>query len=264
MIRAALDHGAQRLAIALGGSATNDGGAGMAQALGARLLDAAGHELPPGGAALADLAQIDLAALDPRLQAVEVIGVTDVTNPLCGSEGASAVYGPQKGSTPAQVAQLDAALAHFAKIIARVAGRHVAHTPGAGAAGGLGAGLLAFLGPQTRLVRGAEYVLDAVRLDERIAAADLIFTGEGRLDDQVVYGKLTGTLATHAHQQGKPVIAVVGGVGPGYEAAYVAGITAIIVAADGPRPLAEAMAHAAALVSDAVARGLRLWRVNPA
>ncbi len=260
LIRAALDWGAGRILVGLGGSATNDGGAGLAHALGARLLEAQGRDLPPGGLALADLARIDLTGLDPRLAQTTIIGLTDVTNPLCGPLGASAVYGPQKGATPAQVGHLDAALAHFAAIIQRDLGRAVAEIPGAGAAGGLGAGLLAFTG--ATLHPGAEVVLDALACDARLAEADLVITGEGRLDDQSAFGKLTGTLAARAKAQGVPLLCVVGGLASGYESAYDLGITAVIVAADGPRPLADAMTHAATLIRDAVARAVRLWTLG--
>ena len=263
LLRAALDAGARRIYVGLGGSATNDGGAGMAQALGVRLLDGDDQDLPPGGAALAALARIDLAALDPRLAATEIIGLTDVTNPLCGPEGASAVYGPQKGATPAQLAQLDAALAHYAAIIARDMGCAVAEVPGAGAAGGMGAGLLAFGGPHTRLVGGATTVLNLLDIDARLDHTHLVFTGEGRLDAQVVYGKLTSALAKRAHVRGIPVLCVVGGLAAGYEAAYDLGISAVIVAADGPRSLADAMTHTHDLIAGSVARALRLWRMPP-
>lgn len=262
LVRLALDHGARRIFIALGGSATNDGGAGFAQALGARFLAADGSELPPGGAALAELDRIDISALDPRLEQTEIFGVTDVTNPLNGLEGASAIYGPQKGATLAQVAELDAALTNYATIIQRDVGRDVALIAGAGAAGGLGAGLLAFGGPQPRLLRGADFVLEAVALRERLAVTDLVMTGEGRLDAQVAYGKLTGTLAQTASTDGVPVICVAGGVGAGYEVAYELGITAIVIAADGPRTLADAMAHAPDLITGAVARAVRWWRME--
>lgn len=261
LIRAALDRGAGTIYVGLGGSATNDGGAGMAQALGARLFDADGVELPPGGAELARLARIDPAGLDPRLQAVTISGITDVTNPLCGTTGASAIYGPQKGATPAQVNALDAALRHYAAILVRDLGRDVAEIPGAGAAGGLGAGLLAFGGPRTTLERGAEAVLRAVEIDQRLAWADLVITGEGQVDEQIAFGKITGTLATRAHMHGLPVWCVAGGLGAGHARAYELGVNAIIVAADGPRNLADAMAHAATLIAEAVARAVRLWQM---
>jgi glycerate kinase len=260
LLRAALERGARRIFVGLGGSATNDGGAGMAQALGARLLDASNHDLPPGGASLADLARIDISDLDQRLQQAEIIGLTDVNNPLCGSDGASAVYGPQKGATPAQVAQLDAALAHYAIIVVRDLGCAVAAIPGAGAAGGLGAGLLAFTG--ARLAPGAAVLLDAANIDAELALADLVITGEGRLDAQSIAGKLTGTLAQRAQTCGIPVICVTGGLARGYEQAYDLGVTAIIVAADGPRSLADAMTRAPELIRAAVARAVRLWGID--
>jgi glycerate kinase len=187
LILAALDAGASRLIIGLGGSATNDGGAGMATALGARLLDGEEKDLPPGVGSFVRLARIDASALDPRLRSVEIIGATDVRNPLCGPEGASAVFGPQKGATPEQVAYLDACLAHYADIIDHDLGLNVRDVPGAGAAGGLGAGLVAFLGAELR--SGFELVAEVTSLEERIARADLVLTGEGRLDRQSVYGK---------------------------------------------------------------------------
>lgn len=262
LIIAALDAGARRVLVALGGSATNDGGAGMAQALGARLLNATGCDLPPGGGALADLARIDCTMLDPRLAQVEIIGLTDVANPLAGPEGASAIYGPQKGASPAQVAQLDAALAHYGAVITRDVGRDVAALPGAGAAGGLGAGLLAFGGPRARLAPGADFVLDALDFAARLQMADLVITGEGRIDGQIAYGKLTGCVAQRGRQAGLPVLCVAGGLAAGYEKAYDLGISAIIVASAGPQSLADAMADAPRLISGAVARALRLWSLH--
>jgi glycerate kinase len=259
LILLALAGGAERLWLTLGGSGTNDGGAGMAQALGVRLLDEAGQELPVGGGALARLARIDASQLDPRLATVELVGITDVTNPLCGPQGASAIYGPQKGATPEQVTALDDALARYATLVAR----DLAAVPGAGAAGGLGFGLLAFGGAGTRLARGADFVLDALRFDEQLATAQLVITGEGRLDEQVAFGKLTGTVANRARRRAVPVICVVGGLAAGYEAAYDLGVGAIIVASEGPRSLAGAMADAPRLITEAVARAWRLWRMAP-
>ena len=263
LIRAALDRGARRILVGLGGSATNDGGTGMAHALGARFLAIDGKEIPPWGGVLSHLDHIDISGLDPRLAQTEIVGVTDVTNPLCGPTGASLVYGPQKGATDEQATMLDAALTHYGRILAHTVGHDVALVPGAGAAGGLGAGLLAFCGPQTRLERGAPLVLAAVDMPARLARAQLVFTGEGRLDGQVAYGKLTGALAQLARTHHVPTIAVVGGVGDGYAVAYELGIAAIVVAADGPRPLPEAMDHAAPLITDAVIRALRLWSAWP-
>ncbi len=270
LIRAALDRGARRILVGLGGSATNDGGAGMAVGLGARLLAADGNEIPPWGGALARLDHIDLSGLDPRLAQseagaapVEIIGLTDVANPLCGPAGASAVYGPQKGATPEQVKQLDAALAHYGRIIANTVGHDVATVAGAGAAGGLGAGILAFCGPRARLERGAHVVLAAVAMPERISHAQLVITGEGRLDGQIAYGKITGELAQMARRNNIPVICVVGGLDEGYTSAYDLGASAVVVAADGPRTLADSMEHAGSLITGAVARALRLWQASP-
>jgi glycerate kinase len=261
LIRAALERGAQRIFVGLGGSATNDGGAGMAQALGARLLDADGNDLPPGGGALAHLARIDGSNLHPRLRSTPIIGLTDVQSPLCGPTGASVIFGPQKGATPEQVSALDAALAHYAALLQRDVGADVAQVPGAGAAGGLGAGLLAFAG--ARLTPGAAAILDAVRIDQRLAACDLVITGEGRLDGQIAFGKITGALAERARAHGVPTLCVTGGLAPGYESAYDLGIAAIIVAADGPRSLADALAQAPELIRDAVARAVHLWSIAP-
>jgi glycerate kinase len=262
LIRAALDAGARRLLIGIGGSATNDGGAGMVQALGVHLLDDQGQELLPGGAALARLDQIDLSGLDPRVRETEVIVASDVTNPLCGPLGASAVYGPQKGATPEMVAELDAALAHFAEVIRRDLGTDVAALPGAGAAGGLGAGLIAFL--HARLQRGADMVLQAVGLEQRLEGASLVFTAEGRLDDQTAFGKAPGTVAALAHRHGIPVVVLAGGLGPGYEQLYATGISAVLPLPDGPLPLEESMARAEELVTAAAERAMRLIQIGTA
>jgi glycerate kinase len=260
LICAALEAGARRILVGIGGSATNDGGAGMAQALGARLLDADGRDLPPGGAALARLARIDVSGLDPRLAAVEVIAACDVTNPLCGPRGASAVYGPQKGATPAMVAELDAALAHYAVALRRDLGDEVAEVPGAGAAGGLGAGLLAFLHAQ--LQPGAAMVLEALDFERVLAGAALVFTAEGRLDEQTAYGKAVGAVAAAAQRHGVPVIVLAGGLAPGYDALYARGVSAVVPLPDGPLTLDEGMARAGELVTAAAERAMRLIRVG--
>ena len=215
LVRAALDAGARRVIIGLGGSATNDGGAGMAQALGVRLLDADARELERGGAALAGLARIDVSKLDARIAGVGVLGATDVRNPLCGPEGASLVYGPQKGATPEIAAELDAALREYAAVIGRDLRIAAADVPGAGAAGGLGAGLIAFLNADIR--PGIEVIAEVVRLRERIRGADLVLTGEGRLDGQTQYGKTVAGVARVAKDEGVPVIVVPGALGDGWE-----------------------------------------------
>ncbi len=210
LVLAALDAGFNRIIVGMGGSATNDGGAGLAQALGARLLDADGHELLPGGAALADLHRIDTSTLDARLAETEVIAATDVTNPLCGPDGASLVYGPQKGASEAMARDLDAALAHYADVVERDLGLAVAGIPGSGAAGGLGAGLIAFCG--ATIQPGFDVIANAVGLEAKIAAADIVVTGEGRLDRQTGFGKTTAGVARLTSEAAKPVIALVGSV----------------------------------------------------
>jgi glycerate kinase len=211
LLQHAYDVGARNFVVGIGGSATNDGGAGLAQALGYHLLDETGRELPPGGLALRSLARIHVGGVHANWKDAEVEVACDVTNPLTGPSGASAVYGPQKGATPEMVAELDAALHHFAEIIRRDLGMDVERLPGAGAAGGLGAGLVAFTG--ARLRPGAELVLEALHLDERLAGASLVITGEGRIDSQTArFGKGPAAVARHAKNAGIPVVAIGGSV----------------------------------------------------
>ncbi|MEO6198156.1 MAG: glycerate kinase [Dehalococcoidia bacterium] len=217
LVRAALDAGCARIIVGMGGSATNDGGAGMVQALGVRLLDEPGEELARGGAALARLACIDTSRLDARLKAVSVVAATDVQNPLCGPSGASVVYGPQKGADEDMAAELDAALARWAVVIRQDLGVDVEGLPGAGAAGGLGAGMAAFLGAEIQ--SGIEIVARVVRLRERLAGADVMITGEGRLDGQTGYGKTVAGALAIAAEASVPAIIVPGTLGPGWEAA---------------------------------------------
>ncbi len=208
LIRHALDAGVDHIIIGLGGSATNDGGAGMVQALGAKLLDARQNEIGKGGAALDALAQIDISQLDPRLAACRIEVACDVTNPLTGKEGASAVFGPQKGATAETIDRLDTALAHYAQIIARDLDVDVLELAGGGAAGGMGAALYAFCGAQLR--RGIEIVTDALQLDACVADADLVITGEGRIDSQTIHGKVPVGVAKVAKRYNKPVIGIAG------------------------------------------------------
>ena len=215
LVRLALDSGCRRVLLGLGGSGTNDGGAGLAQALGFRLRDATGADLPPGGAALSLLDRIDVAAAHPAIAGTNFLGATDVTNPLCGPEGASATYGPQKGADAAAVAELDQALTHFADVMARDLGIETRDRPGAGAAGGGGAAALAFLG--ATLQSGAAVVGDAAGLEARVRAADVVVTGEGRLDGQTSFGKGPLQVARLARACGRPVVCVAGSLGPGHE-----------------------------------------------
>lgn len=260
LIRAALDHGCRKMIIGIGGSATNDGGAGMAQALGARFYDAAGEELPPGGLALARLARIDLRGLDARLSQTEIMVACDVDNPLCGPRGASAVFGPQKGATPAMVADLDRALAHYAAAAAAATGRDVASCAGAGAAGGLGAGLLFFT--DAKLRPGVEIVLEATDFAGHVRQADLVITGEGRTDVQTAYGKAPVGVAKVAGGYGVPVLCISGGLGDGAAAVYDHGIAGLMAIVPQPMPLDACLAQAADLLEDATARMLRLVAVG--
>ena len=247
LILAAAASGAHRIVIGIGGSATNDGGAGMARAIGYRFFDAEGNDLPEGGAALASLARID-GQTDPRLVRPAIEVACDVRNPLLGPEGASAIYGPQKGATPEVVAELDRALARYADVIERFVGRSIRDVPGSGAAGGLGAGLLAFL--DARLVSGADLVLRAVDFTKHLKGAGLVITGEGRIDRQSGFGKLTGAVAAAARRAGIPVAGVAGSVGPGHEALS---LDAIAVASDGVS-IAQAMADPLPLIERAAER----------
>ena len=261
MVRAALDKGAKKLIIGIGGSATNDGGMGFARSLGIRFLDAQGKDLPPGGAALAQLASLDLSGLDPRLASTEIRVACDVDNPLCGPRGASAVFGPQKGATPDMVAQLDAALAHYATIAAKATGRDkVAETAGAGAAGGLGAALLYFT--NAKLAPGVSLVLEATKFDERVKNADLVFTGEGRTDFQTAFGKAPVGVAGAAKKYGVPVICLSGGLGEGATDVYPHGIDALSGIAPAPMKLEDCLKNGATLLEDAAERVCRLVQVG--
>jgi glycerate kinase len=254
LIRAALDAGFRHVVVGIGGSATNDGGSGMAKALGARFLDGRGQPLPEGGAALARLVSIDLTGVDPRLAETELLVACDVENPLTGPLGASAIYGPQKGATPAVVLELDAALERYATVARDATGRDVARHPGAGAAGGLGAGLLFFT--PARLVPGVDLVLDSARFDDVVRGANLVVTGEGRTDHQTAMGKAPVGVARVAQRHGVPVLLVSGSLGPGADDVLVQGISRIVAAAPPGMPLGEAMSRGAELLEAAVCRSL--------
>jgi glycerate kinase len=208
LMAAALDAGARRLLVCLGGSASNDGGAGMAAALGGRFFDAEGAPIADGGGALATLARLDVGPVLDRLRRVEVVGVTDVDNPLCGPSGASAVFGPQKGASPEDVVMLDRALAHLAAVAQRDLGADRSHEPGAGAAGGLGFGLLAFTG--ARLRRGVEVVMEAVGFRDRLASASFVITGEGSFDAGSLRGKVPAGVLEACELVGVPAAIVCG------------------------------------------------------
>lgn len=257
LIRAALEAGARKIILGLGGSATNDGGMGLLQALGARFLDERGEPLGDGGAALAGLHAIDLAGLDPRLAGVEVEVAADVNNPLCGEHGASAVFGPQKGASPEQVRQLDAALARYAEVAARTLGQDHSLFPGVGAAGGLGFAARAFL--KARFRPGVELVAEVSGLAEALQGADLAITGEGRLDEQSLHGKTPIGVARLAREAGVPLIALAGSLGKGYGRLHEAGIAAAFSLVPGPISLAEAMAGAAGELEARAEELARLW-----
>jgi glycerate kinase len=259
LIRAALDAGAQRVILAIGGSATNDGGAGAMQALGVKLLDAQGRTLAPGGLALAQLARIDMSEIDPRLAEVRFDIAADVNNPLCGPHGASAIFGPQKGASPEQVQQLDRALGHFAERCAEVLNKDVRDEPGSGAAGGLGFAAKAFLGAQFKA--GVEVVAELVGLDDAVKGADLVITGEGRFDAQTLRGKTPFGVARIARQHGVPVIVLAGTLGEGYQALYEHGIDAAFALASGPMTLEQACAEAPRLLRERASDVARVWRV---
>lgn len=261
-IASALDAGFRRFIIGIGGSATNDAGAGMAQALGVRLLDRAGADLPHGGAALANLRAIDMSGLDARIRECEMLVACDVNNPLTGPTGASAIYGPQKGATPQMVAQLDAALAHFARIALRDIGEDISEVPGAGAAGGLGGGLIAFT--NARLMAGVDIVLDTVNLDAVLQDADLVITGEGSIDHSTIYNKAPVGVATRAKQRGIPVVAIAGSLGNGFQDVREHGIDALAAITTAPMTLDEASARAAELIADSAEQAIRLMQVGAA
>jgi glycerate kinase len=256
-----MDAGAQRITLGLGGSATTDGGSGLLAALGLWLLDDAGSELPPGGAALAKLANVEVDGLDSRLGEVRLTIASDVTNPLCGARGAAATYGPQKGADDAAVAELDAALAAWGDAIERATGRLVADIPGAGAAGGATAGLLGFT---NALVRpGVEVVAEMIGLADALEAADLVITGEGQADEQTLSGKAAMGVAGLARSRNAPAVLLCGGLGPGAAALDAAGAFAVVQPiGDRPMSLQEAMADTERLLANASERVARTMEIG--
>ena len=256
ILKEAMDRGYTRVIVGLGGSATNDGGAGMATALGARFLDSEGRPLPPGGSALARLDRIETQGLHPALGQATIIAATDVTNPLCGPDGASAVFGPQKGANPEMVQELDAALANFARVVARDLHRDVSEQPGAGAAGGLGAGLMAFAG--ATLQSGIDMVCEVLQFDALLQGADLVITGEGRADRSTIFNKAPAGVARHAQAHGVPTVLLAGSLGSGYEELYDHGLAAVVCIADRPMSFDVSLSRSAELLESAAERTLRL------
>ncbi|MBL1270600.1 MAG: glycerate kinase [Halomonas sp.] len=261
LLLAALDQGAEKALLLLGGSATNDGGAGMLQALGARFLDQHGEQLPHGGAALNQLASLELNGLDPRLAKLTLEAAVDVDNPLLGERGASAVFGPQKGASPEEVEQLDRALGHFADISAHALGDDYRTLPGAGAAGGMGFAAKAFL--NATLKPGIEMIMQQAEMASLLARADLVITGEGRLDGQSLAGKTPIGVSRAAKRLRKPVIVLAGSLGDGWQACFDEGVTAAFALADGPMTLADALPRTAELLEARCESLLRLWVHRP-
>ncbi|WP_407308588.1 glycerate kinase [Desulfosporosinus sp. SB140] len=262
LIRDALDRGVNKILLGIGGSATNDGGAGLAVALGAKLLDAQGKELPPGGAALANLKKIDLSELDPRLPEVQFEVACDVQNPLCGPEGASAVYGPQKGANPEDIRVLDAALFNFGEKLSALSGVNLLDLPGGGAAGGLGGGLVGFLGAKLR--PGSQMILDVANADNKIRHADLVLTGEGRTDFQTAYGKVPVGVAALARKYEVPVLVISGAVEGYPDLLSEHGVSCSFSVSEGPGTLEEAFSKGEEQLERAVWRILTVWKLGAA
>ncbi|MDR2931875.1 MAG: glycerate kinase [Oscillospiraceae bacterium] len=260
LIKTVLDKGCKEIVLGIGGSATNDGGMGMAQALGVSFKDSDGNELGYGGGALAKLSSIDVSGLDPRVKDAKITIASDVNNPLCGPTGAAAIFGPQKGADAPMIKVLDQNLAHYAKIVREQLGVDHAETPGAGAAGGLGFGLLVFLGAV--LNSGIETMLDSVNIDQALDGCDLVITGEGKIDGQSAFGKVPVGVAQRVKKYGIPVLAIVGDIGDGAEAVYQYGIDSIMSTVNKAMPLKEAIAHSGDLLEEATVRAMRMIKIG--
>lgn len=260
LIKAALDEGCSKILIGIGGSATNDGGVGMAQALGVSFKNKDGNELGFGGGELASLTNINTTNIDPRLKKIEIIVASDVLNPLCGEKGASAVYAPQKGATEKIVKLLDKNLLHYASIIKKELGKDIEDIPGSGAAGGLGAGLIVFC--NATLHSGIETVLDLIKIDQYIQGADLVITGEGKIDQQSMYGKVPVGVAYRAQKYKVPVLVIAGSIGEGAYAAYSHGVEGMTSIIKEPMELKDAMNKAAELIEEASERAMRLINIG--
>lgn len=260
LLRHCLDLGFNKFIIGLGGSATNDGGCGLAQAMGIKLLDDNDEILPPGGISLLDLAKIDASNLDPRIATSEILVAVDVSNPLCGPLGASVIYGPQKGATSVMVQKLDEAMERLAEIIERDLGIHIRDLPGSGAAGGLSAGILAFLNGS--LCSGADLICDSIDLDGHLQGADLIIVGEGSLDLQSAFDKASVTVARRSKQQNVPVLAVSGVLGPGHEELFQHGIDEMASIMGMGLSYNEAVNNAYSLLVSSTAKALRASQIK--
>lgn len=256
LILDALNRGCRKFILGIGGSATNDGGAGMAQALGIRLLDSQGKEIPMGGGSLGNLHQIDMSRLNERVKECSFTVACDVDNPLCGPNGASHIYGPQKGGSPEMIMRLDKNLEHFADMLDKSLGKCVKNMAGAGAAGGLGAGITAFL--DGVLKKGIDIIIEATGLEEKIVGASLVISGEGRCDFQTQMGKTPYGVATVAQKSGVPVVLIAGSIGEGVETLYKYGVTSIFCMVNRPMTLEDAMLNAKKLLTDITERIVRL------
>ncbi|NLK35495.1 MAG: glycerate kinase [Gracilibacteraceae bacterium] len=262
MIKAALDKGCRKIFIGIGGSATNDGGAGMAQALGVSFKDSEGKEIGNGGGELARIRDIDISGIDPRLKDTEIIVLSDVTNPLCGPNGASSIYGSQKGATPEMIRLLDNNLKNYALLIKEKLGLDIMDVPGAGAAGGLGTGLIAFC--NATVMPGIDVALDINGIDRHLADTDLVLTGEGRIDSQTACGKVPVGVARRVLKYGVPVIAIVGSVGDGASIVYEHGIDAIIDIVSKPMSLEDSMKNVKILLEQAAENAMRMLIIGSA
>ncbi len=259
-ISEALNEGFRKFIVGIGGSATNDAGAGMAQALGANLLDDRGNTISFGGAALSNLQTVDISNMDSRIKDSKFLVACDVSNPLTGEEGASAVYGPQKGATPEMVQKLDDALSNFAAVVKKDLKKDVSEMSGAGAAGGLGAGMMAFMGAE--LKAGVDIVLDTVNLRDKLTSVDLVITGEGGMDFQTIYNKAPIGVARIASEHNIPTIAIAGLLGSNFKIVHEHGIRAATSIVNGPITLEEASDRAFELISDSVEESLRFISVG--
>ncbi|MBA3044233.1 glycerate kinase [archaeon] len=260
LIKSALDKGYRKLIIGVGGSATNDAGAGMAQALGVKLLDSSGKDIPFGGAGLKRLDKIDISRIDERIAETETVVACDVSNPLTGVYGAANVYSKQKGATPKMIKELDNYLEHFAKIVERDLGKDIREIPGSGAAGGTGAGLIVFL--NAKLKSGADVVSEKLKLSEHIRDADLVVTGEGKIDSQTIYGKTPVGVAKIAKRFGVPVLVIAGQIDHGVEKLYDLGIDAMLSITTGPISKEESISNAEKLVVSASESAARVIKTG--
>lgn len=257
LIKKALDNGFRRFILAIGGSATNDGGAGMLQALGMKLLDADGQSIRFGGGALRELAQIDASEFDTRIAESEFLIASDVQNPLVGRHGASYVFGPQKGATLEMVEQLDQNLEHYADLVEKLTGIRLHEMPGAGAAGGIGGAFQAFF--PSEMSRGIDIVVEYTGLNEKLIGAECVFTGEGQIDFQTASGKTPMGVAQEAKKHGIPVFALAGSIGQGIDILYEHGITSVHSIVNGPMALEEAMNRAAELLEQTAEQVIRTY-----